>query len=621
MPLATPAHSAARRTAFLLSCLITALLAGGLSAPSATAAAVPTTRDYGPSIDHYSRYQAETSCSATEKPGPQQVRDLLRRTYGSSVASNIVRPCSAAGSGHEEGRSIDWMTNVRNAQQRDMAETFVGWLLASDKHGNAHAMARRMGIMYIIWDNKMWRAYDTKKADPYGNFTGGWTTYTTTVTVDGKRVKTPCTAPEASSKTYDNLCHRNHVHISFGWDGALAKTSYYAPPGPASCATSPSLGRLPDVSLDGLGYVPVEPTRLLDTRVGNGSPGACRVGAGDRLDLQVTGRGPIPSSGVAAVALNITATDALGNTWVSAYPAGGSFSGTSSINARLDQTRAALVVVPVGAAGRVSLLSGYGATHLVADVVGYYPTAAGAGQSYVDAPPRRIFDTRGDTAMVKGTSRQVQVRGRAGVPADATAVVMNVTVTSPATSGYVSVTPTAPSGRAATSTVNFRPGQTVANRAFVPIGPDGTVSLYSLGDTHVVLDVVGWFAPASKNGTRYVPLTPNRVLDTRSSASALQTFSGTGDAQPFRIVGKGGVPEGATSVVVTLTGTKATHPTHVTASAGGAPTPKTSDLNLMPGEDAANLAVVPVGPDGTIVLRNNAGTADTVIDVLGYYRP
>lgn len=213
--------AAARRTA-VLSCLLAALLSSGLSAPSAVAAPVPPTPDYGPDIDRYSTYQPETSCSPTEKPGAQQVRDLLRATYG-AIASNIVRACSKAGSGHEEGRAVDWMTNVRNAEQRDMAETFIDWLLATDEYGNAHAMVRRMGLMYMIWDNKIWRAYDTDRLDPEGQFTGGWTTYT--IRIGGGRV--PCTAPAASSRTYDNLCHRNHVHLSLGWDGALATTSYY----------------------------------------------------------------------------------------------------------------------------------------------------------------------------------------------------------------------------------------------------------------------------------------------------------------------------------------------------------------------------------------------------------
>jgi hypothetical protein len=187
------------------------LLLGAVVVPMATpalaAVPVPKAPAFSARIDDYPRYERENTCSQTEKPGPQVVRNLLRTTYGTSIGTNILRPCTASDSGHEEGRALDWMTSVRVASQRDMANAFISWLQATDKWGNKHAMARRLGIQYIIWNNQMWRTYDPAR---------GWTEYA------------GCKAVSKASSAYDNACHRNHVHLSFSWDGAWKKTSFYA---------------------------------------------------------------------------------------------------------------------------------------------------------------------------------------------------------------------------------------------------------------------------------------------------------------------------------------------------------------------------------------------------------
>ena len=114
--------------------------------PASAAAVAPTAvKSFGIGIDAFPRWERESSCSPTEKPGPKYLRRLLLATYG-PISSNIVRPCTAADSGHEEGRALDWMTNVRVPEQKAMADAFVAWLQAPDGFGNPEAMARRLGI-------------------------------------------------------------------------------------------------------------------------------------------------------------------------------------------------------------------------------------------------------------------------------------------------------------------------------------------------------------------------------------------------------------------------------------------------------------------------------------------
>lgn len=127
------------------------------------------------------------------------------------------------------------------------------------------------------------------------------------------------------------------------------------------------------------------------------------------------------------------------------------------------------------------------------------PSAIG---TFTPVVPARILDTRdgtgrgGDTAKV-GPDRTItaNVRGVGGLPAGGvSAVVMNVTATEPTAAGFLSVTP---QGGNATSSLNLTPGQDVANLVSVPVGSDGNVRVYNnAGSTHVVFDVVGWFAPS-----------------------------------------------------------------------------------------------------------------------------
>jgi hypothetical protein len=160
----------------------------------AQARVMPPSPAFPRNIDAYASYEPQTTCSATNKPGPLDLRNIVFNTYGQRPWS-IARSCAGSSvSEHKEGRALDISFNALNSTQRKLANDFLYWLLKPDPHGNRHAFARRFGIMYIIWNHKIWRAYRPNE---------GWQPYT------------------------GSNPHTDHIHISFGWRGALRRTSWW----------------------------------------------------------------------------------------------------------------------------------------------------------------------------------------------------------------------------------------------------------------------------------------------------------------------------------------------------------------------------------------------------------
>lgn len=254
-------------------------------------------------------------------------------------------------------------------------------------------------------------------------------------------------------------------------------------------------------------------------------------------------------------------------------------------------------------------------------------TAAPPGASrLVPLPPTRLVDTRvglgAPAARLRaGGTLTVPVAGTAGVPAGATAVVLNATVTETGGPGYLTLWPSG-AARPTVSNVNAPgPDATVANLAVVALGEGGAVDLYAFAPMHVVLDVAGWFeaAPAGAAAGRFVPLTPARLLDTRTGTGAPARRPASGATTRLTVTGRGGVPAGAAAVALTLTATDATGPGFVTAWPGDRERPLASNLNLpAAGATVANAVVVPVGTDGTVGLYTQRA-AELVVDVVGWF--
>lgn len=210
--------------------LVALSLAAALLVPGSAVAAVPEppTPSFPPQIEPYPRYEPETECDPVAKPGAVDLAAIIKATYGSSEVTNISRGCTGTGSsGHHSGRAIDWMTDAQVPAEKQKADAFVAWLLAPDEHGNRQAMARRLGINYVVWNSRKFYLFDAE---------AGWTEYS-----DCLRVRT--------GPADDNYCHRNHVHVSMQWAGARRQTSWWT--------GGNGLTVLPQV--DDLGAVSTEP--------------------------------------------------------------------------------------------------------------------------------------------------------------------------------------------------------------------------------------------------------------------------------------------------------------------------------------------------------------------------
>ena len=404
-------------------------------------------------------------------------------------------------------------------------------------------------------------------------------------------------------------------------------------PTTTSATTSGTFGALRAESAAAAGgglFTSLRPSRLLDTRSGVGAP-AAKVGPGATLHLQVGGRGGVPSTGVAAVVLNVTVTEPSRHGHLTVHGDGTVLPVVSNVNFTAGQTVPNLVVTPVGSNGKVALHNGSsGSTHLVADVEGYFLSgAASEPGAFQVLPPARVLDTRSGVGapvakVGPGETLHVQAGGEGGVPASGvSAVVLNVTVTAPTLGGYLTVHADG-SALPVTSNLNFRPGQTVANLVVAQVGTNGMVALRngSSGTLDLVADVAGYVlsgTPAQPGA--YTSLTPLRLLDTRSGVGAPQARVGAGATVRLQVGGRGGVPKtGVSAVVLNVTVLGPTRGGYLTAYADGTGRPTASNLNFVSGQTVPNLVVVPVAPNGRVDLYNGStGSTHLLADVAGYF--
>lgn len=252
------------------------------------------------------------------------------------------------------------------------------------------------------------------------------------------------------------------------------------------------------------GYTSLTPARLLDTRKGIGAP-AGMVGLGQQVVLTIAGAdgGALPASGIKAVVLNVTMTGAIGSGYITAYPDGTTRPTASNLNFSVGDTRANLVVVPIGADGKIDLYNYSSGVQIIADVAGYF-SASGASV-YAPITPTRVGDTRasGQTAIPGGQAVELPFGSTANSnpwTLGMTGFVLTTTVTNTAASGYLTVYPHGVA-RPVVSNLNVTGGgQTVGNLALATAGQDTTaqqraVDFYdgSAGSIDLIVDMAGYF--------------------------------------------------------------------------------------------------------------------------------
>lgn len=264
------------------------------------------------------------------------------------------------------------------------------------------------------------------------------------------------------------------------------------------------------------------PARLLDTRPGTTTIDGANAGEGLRATgsvqvLQVTGRAGVPA-GVSAVVLNVTVDQPQVAGFITVYPCDSGIPTASNLNYTAAQTVPNAVISKLSAVDGTVCLFNSGATHLIVDIAGYF-----ADQTVLVSlsAPARLLDTRAGGATFDGSfsgtglrpstgTIQLSVGGRAGIPATASAVVLNVTVDQPQANGFITVYPTGV-GRPNASNLNYLVGQTVPNAVIARLGSGGSLCLYSLGATHLIVDVAGYLtgpAPVAGGACPADPVAP-----------------------------------------------------------------------------------------------------------------
>jgi hypothetical protein len=279
----------------------------------------------------------------------------------------------------------------------------------------------------------------------------------------------------------------------------------------------------------------------------------------------------------------------------------------------------------------------YPVTLTITDPLGFTATTTStittAGNDYSPFGPTRLLDTRfgigAPIAQIPAHSTfHLPIAGNDGIPANVTAVVLNITVTNPHGSGFITAYDDGDSeGVPTASNVNYVSGQTVPNLTIVPVGEDGDVALYNGGDSagavDLIVDVTGYFSPIASSG--YTPLTPDRLVDTRYGTGSPKAQVPAGGSIVIPIPGNDGGLLPASDITAVALNVTATNPKgsgFLTAYPDDENTPNASNVNYSKGQTIANSVVVPIGSDGDIDITNSGDAAagtDIVVDVTGYY--
>ena len=382
------------------------------------------------------------------------------------------------------------------------------------------------------------------------------------------------------------------------------------------------------------------PARIIDSR-----PVPQRVGplgpwgSGVTQDVTVTGGlSGVPDTATAVV-LNLTATGgSVNGDYLSVWPSGAPQPTVSSINFNAGQTIANQVTVKLGEgvhAGKISIFNAGGTTNVLVDVNGYYDPTAGDG--FTSLAPARIIDSRPGVghvgplnAWVGATTQTVTVPSvLSGVPADADAVVLNVTATGgTVNNNFLSIWP-AGAAQPTVSSLNVNAGQTIPNAVTVKLGTGvsnaGQISIFSAGGTQqVIVDVAGYFKAGT--GKAFFPFPPARIIDSRPVPQRVGPL-GAWSAGATQVVNAGALsslPSNADSVVLNVTATGGTvNNDYFTIWPTGVARPTVSSLNFDAAVTIANAVTVRLGTGvsnaGRISVFNAGGTVNGIIDIGGYY--
>ncbi|MGZ4805715.1 MAG: sortase domain-containing protein [Ilumatobacteraceae bacterium] len=362
-------------------------------------------------------------------------------------------------------------------------------------------------------------------------------------------------------------------------------------------------------------YQAVAPHRLADTRPDQGAFGFTRISS-SVIRVQVAGIAGVPANASAAV-LNVTGVNTTAPGFVTVYPAGTTLPTASNVN--FDgpgQVVANMVTVKLNA-GAVDVYM-QRPMDVAIDVSGAYVPVGGSVRGgrleTLASGAYRVLDTRDrGFGVARNGIERVDARS-AGVPADATAIVVNITATN-AGVGFWTAYPLNQSVPNASNLNIDTPGQTRAGQAIVLLSGTPAFNVFSMGGGDLIVDVAGWFTGPTATLTTdglFVPTSPMRLLDSRNMF-VMPTWGGS--TLEFSVL-----PPVSTvsAVAVNITGTQSMIGGFVTAFPAGVARPTASNLNLDTWDETiANHAIVRVSNRG-LSLFNQQGL-HMIADISGWY--
>ena len=364
-------------------------------------------------------------------------------------------------------------------------------------------------------------------------------------------------------------------------------------------------------------FTAIAPQRVFDTRSGQGDVLIGKVQPDAPLRIKITGRNGVPTTGVAAVSLNLTVDRPDATGFITAYRCTDPIPIASNLNHTANQTIANAVIVPVDTNGEICFDTET-PTYLIADINGWY--AEGAGFNAI--APQRVFDTRsGHGGLPIGKVQpdaplRIKITGRNGVPTTGVAAVsLNLTVDRPDATGFITAyrcTDPIPIA----SNLNHTANQTIANAVIVPVDTNGEICFDTETPTYLIADINGWYA----EGAGFNAIAPQRVFDTRSGHGGLPIGKVQPDA-PLRIkiTGRNGVPTtGVAAVSLNLTVDRPDATGFITAYRCTDPIPIASNLNHTADQTIANAVIVPVDTNGEICFDTETPTY-LIADINGWY--
>ncbi|MBU6215655.1 MAG: hypothetical protein KGR17_03545, partial [Acidobacteria bacterium] len=334
--------------------------------------------------------------------------------------------------------------------------------------------------------------------------------------------------------------------------------------------------------------------------------------------VMIKGLTGVPTTAT-AVLLNVTGVQPTADGYVTAFATGTTRPTTSSLTLRKGVTAGNAVTSIIGADGSISIYNANGLTNITVDLMGVYDGAipvSTSGGGFTPVVPTRVLDTRTTSGGAIGPDLAVpvKIKGVAGVPTTATAVALKLVAVQPTADGYVSVYPVGEL-RPVLSSLNFQAGITVGNSVVAELntGQD-SINVYNAnGNTHVVIDVAGYWDPSSRNGG-FTPIAPVRAYDSRTT-SAL----GAAQSVDINLLKVGDVPlDNVEAVVLNVTGVNPTADGYLTVWPTGRTRPTAAALNNKTGLVRSSQVIVPVGVGGKISVFNANGSSHVVVDVVGW---